>query len=250
VNAASPRAATGARTACPRVPRRGGNCFIARNAITNYALEGIQFNTGPGAAVGNDFVGFVSVLATCALNAFCNSNNTVSGSDNDRFFSFVGNYVANGRHGELGAAGHHSELRYKLNFCGNTISVYPAFNRSDDYPGAVVTANEAVFCNISGNTLLAGGHGVRLLDNCTNAVILKNDFGAATHRGIAYEGSNGIVRNIIAAKNILGQGDSYHVRLPYFDSFNYFLIRNTYKDGASTNNAFLDPAASPVHFSY
>jgi len=58
------------------------------------------------------------------------------------------------------------------------------------------------------------------------------------------------VQNIIAAKNILGQGDSYHLRLPHPDSFNYFLIRNTYKNGAITNSAFLDPASSPVHFSY
>jgi len=227
-----------------------GNWFLARNTITNYSLEAIQLNSAPAAVVGNDFGGFVSGGATCALNGWGSTLPTVTGSVLDRFFSFIGNSVASGRHGELGALYNASEKSYRLNFCGNTISLYPAFNRADDYPGAVVTAKEAEFCNISGNTLVAGGHGVHLLDNCTNAVILKNDFGTATHRAIAYSGTNGVIKNIIVVKNILGQGDSYHLRLPHPDAFNYFLIRNTYKDGASTNNAFLDPAASPVHFSY
>jgi len=47
-----------------------GNWFIARNAISNYGLEGIQFNAGPAAAVGNVFDTLVSAYATCALNAY------------------------------------------------------------------------------------------------------------------------------------------------------------------------------------
>jgi hypothetical protein len=103
---------------------------------------------------------------------------------------------------------------------------------------------------VAGNTLTGSGHGIMFYEHCTNAVILKNDFGAATHRGIAWDGASGFLQHATIAKNVLGQGNSYHLKLRHPDSFNYFLMHNTYKNGASTNAPFIDAANSPVHFFY
>jgi hypothetical protein len=167
----------------------------------------------------------------------------------------VGNIVEGGRHGQYGThdpnEGTSYDKAYKLNFCGNTLTLYPAFTRHDDYPGAAVTDDLSIFSNMSGNTLLAGGHGLRAVRSCTNALILKNDFTGATHRGIAYDQLPGYAQNIAIVKNVLNQGDSFHLKLMYPDSFNYFLIRNSYRDGTNLNlNAFIDAAGCPVHFFY
>jgi len=82
---------------------------------------------------------------------------------------------------------------------------------------------------------------------CTNALVLKNDFGAAARRALDYQGSNGFVQNIQVIRNVLNQGTSYHLKLPYSDSGAYFLHKNVYTNGMSTVEPFLDPAASPVH---
>lgn len=89
-------------------------------------------------------------------------------------------------------------------------------------------------------------------DRCTNAIILKNDFGVATYRALSYLGTNGSVGTIIVAKNILGQGVSQHLRLRYEDGNGYFMIRDHYRAFGSTNqiNPFIDAAASPIHFYY
>src|SRR5262249_47141373 len=152
----------------------GGNWFVRGNHITNYGLEGIQYICGPSALVQNDFKTLVSTLATCALkaqSAYC------PGPNEDHFFSFVGNVVEGGRHGQYGNRDldqNPATLKaYRLNFCGNTLNLYPAFARYDDYPGAAVTDYLSMFSNVSGNTLLAGGHGLRAVLGCTNALILK-----------------------------------------------------------------------------
>src|SRR5437899_12201395 len=62
-----------------------------------------------------------------------------TGSAADKFCSFVGNFVNGGRQGALlyPPAG---QAAIKLSFCGNAVSLLPAFDRSDDWPGAPVTA--------------------------------------------------------------------------------------------------------------
>lgn len=107
--------------------------------------------------------------------------------------------------------------------------------------------NAMAFGNISGNTLLAGQGGILLADLCTNALVLKNDFRAASGTALEYYGSNGVVRNVQAVKNILNVDKTYHVKLQYPDSGAFFLQKNVYTNGISNVDPFLDAAASPVH---
>jgi hypothetical protein len=151
-----------------------------------------------------------------------------------------------GRSGGLGA-GSGNTFPYNLHFTGNSISLHPAFYLSIDYPSAAVIAQAMAFGNISGNTLLAGEHAIRWLDLCTNAIVLKNDFAAASWRGLDYYGSNGVVGNIQVLKNVLNQGQSYHLKARYLDSGGFFLQKNIYTNNVGVANPFLDAAASPVH---
>jgi len=49
--------------------------------------------------------------------------------------------------------------------------------------------------------------------------------------------------------NKLGEGVSFHVQIPYANSFGWFLKQNTYMNGTNVIPAFLDPASSAVHLS-
>ena len=138
-------------------------------------------------------------------------------------------------------------IPYALHFCGNSVSLVSAYDRSDDSPSAAVTAATMAWANISGNTLVQGEQGVRWLERCTNAIVLKNHFAAASHRSLAYDGTNNQVSSIQIIKNVLTQGQSYHLKLRYLDSGSYFLQKNVYTNGVSNVNPFLDAAASPVH---
>ena len=224
-----------------------GNWFIARNMITNYALEGIQFNSGPAAAVGNVFHTLISRYGAAALNAF-SVWPSQTGSNQDYVSSFVGNEVTGGRHVHLGDAYAHPTLPHGLHLGGNRASLYPAEDRFGDGPGAITTAWSMHFANISGNTLLAGGHGVRWLDAATNAVVLKNDFGGATYRALAYDGTNGAVHAMAILKNRLNQGVSFHLKLREADAPGFFLWNNVFTNGVTTVNPFTDSASAPVHF--
>ena len=83
--------------------------------------------------------------------------------------------------------------------------------------------------------------------HCTNAVVIKNSFGAANHRALAYNGDPGAAVGISVLKNLLNQGISYHLKLEHPDSSGFFLQRNTYTNATGTGGAILDPAGSPVH---
>ena len=111
---------------------------------------------------------------------------------------------------------------------------------------------------ICGNTLVSGGIGFRYDGGCSNALILNNDFGRAAYRGIGAIQANDLLIGYLPTgesvntaqifSNILGQGVSFHVQLPYATSFGWFLDGNTYLNG-STNKVpvFLDPLSSAVH---
>ena len=95
---------------------------------------------------------------------------------------------------------------------------------------------------------MAGGYGIQWLDNATNAIVIKNDFSAATYRSLAYDGTNNIVANIAILKNTLNHGASFHLKLREPDAVGYFLWNNRYTNITSTVNPFLDSARAPVHF--
>jgi hypothetical protein len=244
----------------------GGNWFVARNAVTNFGLEdfgleGVQFNAGPGAGVGNEFETLVNSPSTAASTAVWTGWKGGSGFTSDFFdhsFSMVGNGIHGGRYGQLGASFFNNQdpsntnTPQRIHFNGNSVEVYPAINDvfTWDYPGAAVTGPWSEFLNASGNTLVAGGHGIHWQDNNTNSLVLKNDFVSASYRGLTYTGTNGAVLNITAAKNLLNQGSSSHLRLRFEDGPGWFLLRNRYRANGSTNdiNAFVEAPGSPIHF--
>ena len=227
----------------------GGNWFVARNSISNYSAEAIQVNAGPAAVVGNYLDTRVSHTAATALHGDAIWPTATVNSNADYVISMVGNHVIGGRYGQSALNSSTNEKPFHLNFSGNTLSLYPAFNSNDDYPGAAVASSQMKMANVSGNTLLAGDQGVRWLDNCTNAIVLKNRFTNVTYRALVYDGTNGAVRTVAVLKNELGQGASYHLKVRPQEAGSYFLWSNRYynSSGVPVTNAFLDYPDAPVH---
>lgn len=234
----------------------GGNWFVARNFITNYGLEGVQFSAGPGAGVANDFGTLVSSpSATAYVSAWTGwlGASEMTNNNLDHSFTMVGNRIYGGRHGQLG--GNHfnvSSTPQRVHFNGNSIEVHPTINAAiaHDYPGAAVTGQWMEFLNACGNTLISGGHGVRWKDNGTNALILKNDFSAASYRAFSVTSTNAGLLTITAAKNLLNQGSASHVRMRTEDSSGWYLLRNSYRANGPTNslNPFIEPTGGSTHF--
>jgi hypothetical protein len=236
--------------------QEGGNWFVARNAVTNFGLEGVQFSAGPAAGVANDFGTMVSTPSTAAYVAAWSGWEGGSGDTNvylDHSFALVANRIYGGRYGQLGGNFFNANRTpQRVHFNGNAVELYPAINAvfGWDYPGAAVTGPWSEFLNASGNTLVAGGHGIHWQDNNTNSLVLRNDFASATYRGLTHTGTNGAVLNITVAENLLNQGSSSHLRLRFEDSSGFFLLRNRYRVTGSTNdiNPFIETPGSPVHF--
>ena len=85
-------------------PNPDGNWFAARNTITNYGLEAIQWNSGPAGAVQNRFSTTFSTASTCALcNPVDSFSTGPSGRPTDLSFAFVGNAVVGGQEGVFSA---------------------------------------------------------------------------------------------------------------------------------------------------
>jgi hypothetical protein len=227
----------------------GGNFFIARNAIFNYGLEGIQLGAGPNAVVGNTYDTLISDGSCCALAAYGAGNMGLTGTAAINYSTcFIGNQVYGGRNGESsqGTPG----LPYSINFSGNELTLYPPFGQGSDYPGSVVSLNSCTSANIFGNTLVTGGHGAAFGAGCGSAVIMNNNFASVTYRGIGLAQYGGSLQNANILNNILGQGSTFHVQLPFANSLSWFLYQNEYLN-ASSNSAppFVDPPGSAVHIS-
>ena len=241
-----------------------GNWFAARNAITNYGLEAIQWNSGPAAAVQNTFCTLVDTPSTCALN------NPVEGIDewpggvnaDDASFCFVGNIVIGGRHGVLSDYNGYQILRdvTSLVVSGNTFNLDgPLTNNPNEYSGfgAATWIFKGDRLDIAGNTLVTGGYGLQVGAGCTNALVLANDFSKAVVGSIDGSGTAGLgLLNAQIARNKLGSGSycpsnsvsDFHVYAPYANGANYFLLQNSYLDVNSNpiNPAFI-PANLPVN---
>jgi hypothetical protein len=98
--------------------------------------------------------------------------------------------------------------------------------------------------------MASGGFGVSFGPNCTNAIIMNNNFGNAGFRGIGFVDAAGSLQNASIFRNILGEGVSFHAQVDYTNSFGWFLNQNTYLNSSSNSlPPFLDPAASSVHVS-
>jgi hypothetical protein len=241
--------------------QEGGNWFAARNVISNYGLEGMQFNAGPAAAAGNTFRTWVSGNACAAFVASPNLGGVgdpnpgyagVTGLTNilDMTYSFVGNVIDGGRQGQYSDGNNVVMQPHRLQFHGNRVALWPAFPIQYDTPGAAVTGRGIEFLHAAGNQLLTGGHGVLWMDGAAYGRLLKNDFAGATRSGLFYQGTNGPPRHYSLLRNTLGQGDSYHLALPVLEGPYWFLQQNVYRAGTNVVNPFLDAASAPVHYAH
>ena len=232
----------------------GGNWFAARNTITNYGLEAIQWNSGPAAAAQNSFSTYIDGNSTCALNNSVDGAATgPSGRRNDLSFSFTGNTVVGGQAGILsGQTGHPTNI-VDLLISGNTFNLYWTLPVYADWPDAEAVLWWVDKLNVSGNTLMAGEQGICVQYALTNAVILGNDFTPAHLRSVdtEYFGNNvvGAIQSAQLIKNKLAGGDSFQVRAPLQDGTHYFLLQNTY---VTTNGAaaslVTEPQSLPIHY--
>jgi hypothetical protein len=161
--------------------------------------------------------------------------------------TFIGNSIYGNRMGERGFG---ASAYFTINFSGNELALSPPVepSASHDYPGAAVAVDLCQSASICGNTLVSGGHGFLIFNGANQALVLANNFSGAAYRGIGYDQYGGSLQTASIFQNIIGEGVSFHIELPYTNSFGWFLGGNTYLNAASNSvPPFLDPASSAVH---
>jgi len=227
----------------------GGNVFLANNTISNNYYEGVQLNAGPNAVVGNTYGTLVRDGSCCALNAFQNNYPGATGYDSINYSTcFVGNSVYGDSCGEYGVANGQPALPYTINFSGNYLTLPSSFDEGGPSPGAAVSAQYCQSANICGNTLISGGYGLVYTLTNNTTLVLKNNFSNAACRGIGYGTSADSLNSAQIFGNLLGEGVSFHVQLPYSNSFSWFLDRNTFLDtNFNVVPPFIDPISSSIH---
>jgi hypothetical protein len=196
----------------------GQNFFLSGNTILNNVFEGVQINEGPASVVGNTFSNCCNSLSSCALCA-----TGYNGNSNWNSVCFVGNSVYGGRLGQRGENTTQTTNLNILNFSGNTLNLYPAYNTISDYPGAAVLVENCRTANVCGNTMLNGGYGFRFEGtNNIGALLLNNNFGSASYCGVGYTYTGEWLNGAQIFGNILGQGVNFHIQLTYTNSFAWF----------------------------
>lgn len=228
----------------------GGNFFVARNTILNNALEGVQLEAGPNSVVGNTFQTWINNPSCCALLAANGGWTALTGYDPVNFSTtFIGNQIYGGRNGDS-SPDVFASRQYSVTVSGNSFALYPPLPQTGDNPGSAAYVKYCTSANVLGNTLLFGGHGVQFDVGCVNALIMNNNFANVTYRGIGLESGGASLQHALIANNILGQGSTFHVQLPYTNSAGWFLVHNQYLN-ASSNSVppFIDPLGSAAHIS-
>ena len=136
-----------------------------------------------------------------------------------------------------------------LNFSGNDVTLYPSFNEIGDLPGAMAAFQTCAAANVCGNILRSGGYGVAFYSGCsTNAVILNNNMASATYEGIGLSPFGGSLQSAYIFSNVIGQGVTFHLQMPYSNSFGWFVGSNIYTTNLSTQvPLFTDPASTAIH---
>jgi hypothetical protein len=223
-----------------------GNAFIAGNFITNNEREAVQLNAGPASVAGNTFYTLVNYGSCCALDAYGSSQSGATGTNSINYSTcFVGNSVYGGRTGEEGTQ---ATAPFTINVANNSLYLYPPFDVTNDSPSAAVSVAQCQVANVCGNTLSNGGLGFHFTGANSGALILNNNFASASYRGIGYYYNGDSLSTAEIFGNTLGQGVSFHVQLPYTNSFGWFLGSNTFYNASSTSvPLFADPASSAIH---
>ena len=227
----------------------GGNWFAARNAITNYGLEAIQWWSGPAAAVQNVFSSVVNTPSTCALNNPVGApGSSPSKSFVDLSFGFVGNNVIGGRQGVFGVFKDGSLSIAYLVESGNTFSFLPVNPNYAYDPAAILTVATAASVDVAGNTLVSGDMPIRVTAGCTNAIILANNFSGATLWGLWDQSAAGALAKSLVLKNTISCGNSFHLAAPYSDGSHWFLVQNDYVTNQVPVAPVWSPADLPVQY--
>ena len=220
----------------------GGNYFLGRNTILNNLFEGIQVQSGPNSVVGNTYNNLCSDASSCAL---CATGWGSSPPFVGRSTCFVGNSVYGGK---LGQRGENANAPFTLTFSGNSLDLYPTFNATNDSPGTAVAVNYAQRVNICGNTMSNGGCGFIFQGTNGSALILNNNFGSVSYKGIGYLDIGDSLNMAQIFGNSLGQGVNFHAQLAYTNSFGWFMGSNTYVNlNSNSVPLFTDPASSAIH---
>jgi hypothetical protein len=228
--------------------QEGGNFCVARNTILNNSLEGVQINAGPSAVVGNTFQTVISDGSCCAL-ALGGDPSGVSSEVNAISTCFIGNSVYGGR---TGVEPQGTTFAYTLNCSGNSFTLYPPFDIAGGGDGvaSVVYVNGCLAANVCGNTLSNGGLGFKFSGANGNALILNNNFGAATFGGIGYTTPGDFLNTAQIFGNSFNDGVTFHVQLTFSSSFGWFIEGNTNLNSASNSvPLFTDPLSSAAHIS-
>jgi hypothetical protein len=77
---------------------------------------------------------------------------------------------------------------------------------------------------------------------------MDNDFRGVTYGAIGYASTGDYITSAQIFSNVLGEGVSFHVQLPYTNSFGWFLGNNIYSNtNANSVPLFTDPASSVMH---
>jgi hypothetical protein len=211
----------------------------------------VQLAAGPNSIVGNIEQTMVSDGAT---TGFCVSGawEGATGFSSPNYSScFIGNAVHGGR---SGIEGLYDPYPYTYNCSGNTFFLYSGFDVQSpngiDAPSFAAQAIHSLSVSVCGNTLLAGGYGVLYTSDNDKAIILNNDFRAASYRGIGFGFMSDTLDNAQIFGNKLREGVSFHVQVGMTNGFGWFLGNNTYMDmNSNTVPVFLDPISAPVHIS-
>jgi hypothetical protein len=102
-------------------------------------------------------------------------------------------------------------------------------------------------------TLSTPGDYIRVQRDANSRVwrrTVHNNFANAAYRGIGLALEGGSVQSALIINNILGEGSTFHVQLPFPGSFGWFLYQNEYLNTYSNSvPPFMDPLSSSAHIS-
>lgn len=243
----------------------GGNWYLSENRVDKFGIEGVQFNSGPSALVGNTFAATKeNGIAAIAVTA---SANGVSGDAFDCSHSIVGNSFVNVR---IGLTSWYSNL---LTFCGNYVSNCPPMLATNvpwcDQENAMISfySPQSLYANVSGNTVSNAGYAINTYGTNGGLVprmlfALANDFSniqrVDPHPLVFSRGtfrlesgtSNASPTNVIIARSIVGAAVSNpaHLSLDVSDASHFYLLQNIYRNTNGVSGSVVtDPANAPIH---
>lgn len=233
----------------------GGHFYMRDNQVSRFGIEGVQYNSGPSASVGNSFDA-VEENGTAAIVA-TTSHPTLNGDLMDYTHSVIGNSFVKVRRAVS------SYDSNSVHFCGNYVSNSPPIAAANvlwcDADSTVVALGFSEFANISGNSVSNTAYAAGTV--AKRAFILANDFsdivradlsaiwGSWARPAATIPWKGGSFTNIIIARSIIGAGADnpahFGVNIP--DAPQAFLLQNVYLDNTkSMVPHIVDPIDAPI----